>query len=273
MKKIMLFILVLAVIGILINLIPVSTYFFGTEIHEKYNNDFSDGLSLDYSGIFNLMGTNSSSNLYGFIINLTKINGNDYSVQSKLYILTGEVIYSGNLLPSFPFQASRVIEIANYSGVLNINDSLFLSFNFPDGNVVKTSMLNFSISNSTTNMLPTNFVGYPDIHSSEISNSNFTLTKVAYVSYGSQYVMTALMSVQTKLATSLFTSMFPNYSFNESFKTHPGQLLMYLGYGNGVPAQDWLGWFEYGFSFVFPLNVILLLSAGIIAIFSYRKVH
>ncbi len=40
MKKIMLFILALAVIGLLVNLNRVSTYFFGTEIHEKYNNIF-----------------------------------------------------------------------------------------------------------------------------------------------------------------------------------------------------------------------------------------
>ncbi len=43
MKKIMLFILALAVIGLLVNLNRVSTYFFGTEIHEKYNNIFLTG--------------------------------------------------------------------------------------------------------------------------------------------------------------------------------------------------------------------------------------
>ncbi len=71
MKKIMLFILTLAVIGLLVNLNRVSTYFFGTEIHEKYNNHFSDGFSLDYSGLFNLIGTNYSYYIYGFVITLT----------------------------------------------------------------------------------------------------------------------------------------------------------------------------------------------------------
>ncbi len=270
MKKIVVFVLVLAVIGILVNLIPAATYFFGTEIHEKYYNDFSGGLSLEYAGVFNLAGNRYSSITYGFIINITMINANDYSIQSTLYILSGEVIFNGNLLPSFPFKASSVSEIANYSGILSINNYPILSLIFPHGNIVKTSFQNFTISNSTTNMMPNKFLGFPDYHSGETGNFSFL---IYYVSYGSQYVMANFLDSMSKSATGLFTSMFSNYSFNESFKTGLGTLYMVLGYGNGVPAQDWLGWFDLGFSSAFPLNVILLLSAGLIALFSYRKVH
>ena len=269
MRIITLFMLILLAVGILVNFIPTLSYFFGTVTHKKYYNSFSDGLSLEYCGKYSSLGVGYT---YGFIINITKINGSYYLVQSKLYSLTGQIISSPYLLPSLPFFASSVREIYNYSAVLNINNSTFLSLIFPEGSIVKTSLLNFSIPNSITYLGPIEFLGCPGYH---YFSTNDDMTCVYYILYGSQYVLVHFLAFQSKLATDLFISMFPNYSSNESSKIQFGICLsMNLGYGNGAPTQDLFSWFEYGFShYAWPINVILLFSGGILAVFNYRKTH
>jgi len=186
--------LILLLASVFINFIPVSAYYFGTALHEKYQGSFSNGLWLVYIGTYSPGPSLNCS--HGFVTNVTKLNASYYLVQSKLYLLSGgEVLFNDHSNP--PFKASRVEEIYNYSEVLNINSSTLLQILFPQSNVVKTNILNLSISSSTTNwptpLSPYPFLGYTDYYQADVqiypTIPAFTFTNIYYVLYGSQYVL------------------------------------------------------------------------------------
>ena len=267
MRVMTLFILILAIMGILINFIPEMFFYFKVVTHMKYYGKFSDGLWLFYAGIYFTIDNN-----YGFIINITKLNASYYLVQSKLYLLPVNSSFNPDLLPSLPFKASSIKEVDNYTAILDISNSTFLQILFPQSDLVKTSLLNFSISNSTATVGPNNFFGCPGgFRPAETGNPHIPVDY--YILYGLQYLLVGFLATHTNLSTKLFILMFPNYSLSESLKTHLGNLFMVLGYGNGIPAQDWLKWITYGFSRVLPINIILLVSAGVLAIYDYRRTH
>jgi len=263
--------------SVFINFIPASAYYFGTALHEKHQGSFSNGLWLIYIGTYSPGPSFNSS--YGFVINVTKLNASYYLVQSKLYLLYGnEVSCCANSNP--PFEASKVEEIYNYSAVLNINNSTFLQILFPHNNVVRTNIVNISISNSTTTYPsprpPYSFLGYTNLYHADIqiypTIPAFIPTDIYYVLYGSQHVLSLyLSSPSSNLDRELFMSMFPHYHFNQNLLTYRGSLFIQLAYGNGIPNQDWTGWLGFGFSRFASLDMLLIISALVIALYDQRK--
>ena len=268
--------LVFLLASVFINFIPVSAYYFGTALHEKYQGSFSNGLSLVYIGTYSPGPSLNSS--YGFVTNITKLNASYYLVKSKLYLLSGEV--SCNALSNPPFNASRVGEIYNYSAVLNINNSTFLQILFPQNNVVRTNILNLTISNSTTDMPtprpPYPFLGYTSFYHASIQVypkiPAFIPTDIYYVLYGSQHVLSLFLSTPiSNVNRELFMSMFPNYHFGKTLLTYRGSLFIQLAYGNGIPNQDWLGWLGFGFGKYAPIDMLLIIGALLVALYDQRK--
>lgn len=275
MKKLTVLILALVVVGVTINFIPVSTYTFGTYIHKEHRDSFSSGISLEYYGFFGaVVEKNGTLYFFGVTINITKMNAEYYQVNSKLYKVypstTGEEGFNAKLLPAPPFYGSAVVQIANYSGNFTSSEYSLINLLFPKGNTVSDGILNFTISDSAKNMIPSGYLGFPDYYFNE---PNFTNIEVSYAYFGSQRVMSYFLGFDSNSTISLFTSLFPDFTFNVSAMHRAGPMIINIGTGNGVPAQDWFGWIHYGFGFAFPLNVILLLSSAIIAVYVYRKAN
>lgn len=294
MKALTVVALALLSVGILINFIPALAYYYGTVSHEKYYGSFSNGLSLVYAVMYSPL-FNSSYN-YGFIINITKLNASYYLVQSKLYLLSGcsisfnsgfmhvsrttipsiktYLLVNGSKDPSsFPFSASYIKEVTNYSKVLNINNSTFLQILFPKSDMVETSLLNFNISSSIATIGIDKLLGCPGYHGAHIKIFNTVVDSVPigyYMQYGSQYVMDALScDGGTNTSTELFMSMFPN--LNESHKGQQGNLVMALVYSNGVPNQDLLNWFRYGLHIFSPVNIISIFIGMVLAVINKKR--
>ncbi|MCW6170824.1 MAG: hypothetical protein LVQ96_06595 [Thermoplasmatales archaeon] len=274
MKKLTVVILALVIIGVAVNFIPASTYTFGTYIHKEYKDSFSSGISLEYYGIFGtVVKKNYTMYDLGVTVNITKMKTEYYHVDSKLYKVypspTGTG-FNAKLLPAPPFYGSSVVEISNYSGNFTRSEYSLINMLFPNGNTVSDRILNFTISHSAENMNPSGYLGFPDYYFNE---PNFTNIEVSYVHFGSQLAMSAFLTQASNNTINLLTYIFPSFTFNMSAIHVAGLTIMNLGTGNGVPAQDWFGWIYYGFGFAFPLNIILLLSSAILAVYVYRKAN
>ena len=276
MKKIIILIIVFIIFGTVINLIPVATYTFGNYIHEEYKNRDSNGISFEYYGIFGSFSpSNNSENhySYGITMNITKTNNTIYYVNSNLYKVCSSGSYpigfNGNKLPNVPFLGSSVKEIANFSGNVSKNNYPILNIIFPYHHHVRSIIGNFSIQNSSVSMSPNSYIGFPKYH---FGNTTFSSSELSYVHFSDQYIMAYSVASDSNNTIKLFTSIVP-YAYNNSNMMNAGPMIINIGNGNDVPTQNWLGWFELGFNYVFPLNIILLLSAGIIAIYEYRRVN
>jgi len=275
-KQIVIFIAILITIGLGLNLIPMSEYSFGTYLPKEYKDSNSNGIKFEYYGI--LAGNyNKSSNctyMLGFTSNITKCNSNTYYAQSNLYkIISKDNIpsgFNGKLLPDVPFFGSSVKEVSNFSAKLNYNNQL-INLLFPKNNDVNSIIGNFSIEKNYKNMFPEPYVGFPEYHFGKFNSYNSSAI-IDYIHFGSEYHMVTLATPgRSKNAYRLFESIVPDYNYNNSQVDHSICLVIQLGAGNDAPAQNWSGWFLYGLSMYFPLNIILLIAAGIIAIYYYRK--
>ncbi len=274
MKRIYSLILALALIGLLVNLIPMFTYASGPYLHEEYKNNFSQGTTLEYYGIFGLFPTNKGAYYdLGITINVTAEKAGSYSIQSKLYQINTSANlragFNGKLLPAPPFFGASVSQIADYSGDVNSSGYSLIGLLFPSGNSVSNGFQNFNISSSGKYMSPNSYLGLPTYY---FGNTSISRLEVNYVNMGSQRVMSTFVASDSNDTIGFFSSLVPNFSFNQSNMGNSGPMILTLGGGNSVPAQNWLAWFEYGFNFAFPLNVILFLASGIIAVYLFRKV-
>jgi hypothetical protein len=276
MRKFTALIIALLMIGILINFIPVSTYVFNTYPHEKYHDSFQHGISLEYYGVFgSFSAKNGTSYYYGVTINITKMGSEHYEVGANLYQIyptsQSEFIFNGNKLPGIPF-LGYVKQIDHYGGNLTGSEYALINLLFPNGNKVNAGTQNFSISSNETTMSPESYTGFPSYY---FGQTNFLKSEISYVNFGTQHVMAYYLSSDSNSTVNFFTSLTPNFHFNISSmeKTHSGPMILNIGRGNDSPGQNWAGWFEYGFGFVFPLNVVLLISSGVLSIYLFRRVN
>jgi len=252
----------LIILGVLINFVPMLSYFFKTYLPATYKGTFTEGAWLMYYGEINTY----SVNLFAFKLNVTKLGYDSYFVNLELYKQQMELNKAYGLSADLFKNATKIY---TYSGRVNSSSYPFLKMLFPEGNTVEVKeqniSLNYTIPGYASKTLDL-FIGITPYH---LVNKSIY---IQYVDYGSQKVMNYLSTdypTNLNLTKFLVDLIFPGY-WNSSISIL--NIIMKLATGNAVPSQDWLDWLNFGFSFyAFPVNVILMVAGAIIAIYYYRR--
>ncbi|WP_188681703.1 hypothetical protein [Thermogymnomonas acidicola] len=217
-------------------------------MHKEYRDTFSPGVSLEYYGTFGLVfGGNSTPYSYGVTLNVTVMGKGYYHVDSKPYEILSppgaKSGFNGNLLPGVPFYGPSIVQVSEYSGNLTAAQYPIIGLLFPRGNQVNSTITNFSLSTSPQNMAPGGYLGFPDYY---FGNVSYSLLEISYVHFGHQmvisYLLASLGPPTVNSSINLLASVFPDFGFNSSAMQRAVMLILNIGYGNAVPAQDWPGW-------------------------------
>ncbi len=256
---------VLVSVGLIINVVPVATFYFGTYDHFSHQNSMSAGSDFTYYGTYGawLSGRNNTSYAYGFEVQLIYDGGNNFHLLSTVYCLTGQSISMSIFrLPGDPFYASTQHEVFTNEVAANVSSNMFLSMVISSGGSIDTQVLKFSIKTSGFHTFAYPYVGYPTYYGTTLP----LLDNLTYVKVGNQYLMSSL-NYDGNL-TELFRSLWPDMPINNSTYASTG---MYLAGGNTGITQDWVGWLSYGAGTSFPVNVVLITAGVIFAMILIRR--
>jgi len=251
---------ILVTLGILLILLPLSSYYFGSYIHFKFKGEIKQGSEFRYGVIVGQFWDNSSHKefLIGVVLDIHRTTGNTYNINYTIYRLLGNGRI--NVHSSIPFSAQKIsLEKTGNQTVIGRNaliDQLFPE-NLP--NNVKT-----------IHTFPSDFYGYPKVY---ITNSGSE-----YLKYENTYaVLSAHLQDPCKTLGTLYPKMHTYCAVLS--KAYGNQTLakesllseVYIVNGNTAPPQDWGGWIKYGISSSFPVNFILILLGIILAIIESRQ--
>jgi len=256
-------VIALLLFGILLNIIPMGTYYFSEPYqHAKYKGVLEDGSLINYYAFFGRFVNNNTSASLGMKITVEIIGDGQYNVSYTAYKLIGNEGMDMRRLPQNPFYADHMEEIGNGWVKVNSTDP-FISVIFPKGN--KVNILNHTIPINGTGFhtFINKINGYPLVYS-DLYEYGY------YIKFGNRYVTYDLdIGLNSSQIHKLLEGIYPNIKqWNGDSEI---MAAIYWGDGNTVPPQDWTGWFVYGFSGAFPINVSLIIAAIIIAIVYVRR--
>ncbi|MDV3104824.1 hypothetical protein [Thermococcus waiotapuensis] len=248
--------MLMIIFGILINFVPVTSYYLGSYIHIPYKDSIRNGSTLEYlffMGPFHENTTNSTFNI-GVITNITYIGEDKYQLDYEGYKLTGKKTGAyPKLLPEFPFRASGGI-VKAYEGhkVVNASNEL-IQFLMPQ------KPLPGCLANASIHTFPNKFYGYPEVFMCPSPS-----IQGMYTFYKNRPVALNLNPLN---ASSIIEPIMPG-----SYTGSVSIVSVFLGWGNTVPPQDWTGWVRYGVGLYFPLNVGFIIIGILMLIVASRGV-
>ncbi|OWP56372.1 MAG: hypothetical protein B2I17_06100 [Thermoplasmatales archaeon B_DKE] len=250
--------------GIVINTIPMFSFYFGTYTHDTVHSPTASGAELNYYGIY---GFEAEPNLtgygYGFKVSVDGLGNDQYHVAITVYNISGtHVGLNEKNLQKAPFIGSTITKI--YSSNVNISyqDDPFLQFILPANTTPVSSYMTMKITGSTREYAAEAYLGYPSYLNTTTTASG---SLVNYVSVDGHYTLANFE--YTGDFYSFFSTLYPGA---KAF-TVPVFSTIILGSGNVAISQNWLGWFSYGFDISYPANVALLAVGGVLGIIRFRK--
>ncbi len=258
-------VIALFLVGLLINVIPMMSYYFSEEYQtSNYKGEFKEGAVFDYYFLVGAFKEKNEVFSLGMILHMYIINPNLYSVNVTTYKLMGtQVSFNIDLLPSLPFVA-QIVKLINKNNVtIKYNESAMAELLFPASS--KIHLINDTISSQSHHELPRRYLGYPRYYFSE------KYSRFDYLKYEKRFVLYGFSAPFTFNSTKILLSLiYPQIS-----EMAPSYNLVVinavLGGGNDVPPQDWNGWLKYGIAVAFPVNIVLIISGVIVAIVYSRR--
>ncbi len=241
--------------GLLINFVPVTSYYLGSYVHITYKGPIRNGSTLEYlffMGSFHDNTTNRTFNI-GVIANITYLGENKYRLDYEGYKLTGQKggAYP-KLLPKFPFRASgKITKVYEGHKVVNASSKL-IRFLMPQ------KPLPGCLANTTFHTFPNKFYGYPKVFGCPAPS-----IQGMYTFYKNRPVAINLDPLN---ASSVIKPIVPG-----SYTGPVSVVSVFLGWGNTVPPQDWRGWVRYGLGLYFPLNVGFVIIGILMLIVASRR--
>lgn len=248
--------IILVILGISFTFTPVLVYYTGSYSQDQFHDQFTNGVKFDY--VILETGANSiGEEWFGFVLNFTYMGGFLFELNDTLYSVTGSGISSGHGLPGNPF-TGNVSLVKSESKQLNWNNSEILQTFFPRQTVVKTSMLQVTISSETKAFGPFTQTGYAIYRIGSDPN-------VTFIQYRDWYVLGGEGGNSVNYS-SLFTFLGEN---NSGISTSIGGI--YIGLTNDAPVQDWQSWIIVGYYQIFPFNLALIAAGIVIGLVSSRR--
>ena len=256
-------VVVFVLFGLVINVIPMFSFYFGSYIQDTVHNPSANGSELRYYGFYGgAPGPNLTEYAYGFEVFITG-NGNDrYHVVETVYNVSGkEIGLDINAAQTTPF-IGNTTEVYFNSSNLSYQDSPFLQLVLPKNTTPVTNYLTLNITGGTREYAAEAYLGYP----SYLNTTAPGVSLVNYVAVDGHYILANFVYPGANF-TSFFHTIDPNArAFTSNI---PATIL--LGSGNVAISQDWLGWISYGFDLSYPVNVALLAVGGLLAIIRFRE--
>lgn len=252
--------------GLIINAIPMLSFYFGTYIQDSVHNPTVNGSELQYYGFYGAgQGPNNRTYGYGFEVSITGLGNDRYHVVETVYNVSNRIGRPVGLnikaVQTTPFFGSPIRVYYNSSD-LSYQDNPFLQLVLPKNTTPVTNYLTLKITGSTREYPAEAYLGYPS-YLNTTTASNYDL--VNYVAVGGQY--TLVNFEYSGNFSSFFHTLYPGATV---FKFLLGTTIV-LGSGNVAINQDWIGWISYGFDISYPVNVAFLAVGGLLAIITFRK--
>ena len=255
-------VVVFVLFGLVINVIPMFSFYFGSYIQDTVHNPSANGSELQYYGFYGAApGPNLTDYAYGFEISITGLGNDRYHVVETVYNVSGiKVGLDIQAVQTTPF-IGNTTEVYSSSSNLSYQDSPLLQLVLPKNTTPVTNYLTLNITGGTREYAAEAYLGYP----SYLSTTTPIGSLVNYVAVDNQYI----------LANFEYASDFGVFfhTLDPGAKLLPGQVfaIIVLGSGNVAISQDWLGWISYGFDLSYPVNVALLAVGGLLAIIRFRE--
>ena len=257
-------VVVFVLFGLVINVIPMFSFYFGSYIQDTVHNPSANGSELRYYGFYGgAPGPNLTDYAYGFEISITGLGNSVYHVDETVYNVSnsvGKPIGLNIKDIKTPFIGSTTKVYFNSSN-LSYQDSPFLQLVLPKNTTPVTNYLTLNITGGTREYAAEAYLGYP----SYLNTTTPSGSLVNYVAVDSQYI---LANFEYGGGFGVFF-----HTLDPGAKLLPGQVfaIIVLGSGNVAISQDWLGWISYGFDLSYPVNVALLAVGGLLAIIRFRE--
>ncbi len=251
---------ILITLGVLLILLPLSSYYFGSYVHFKFKGEIKPGSELRYGVTVGQFWDNSSHKefLIGAVLDIRRTTGNGYRINYSIYRLLGNGRI--NVHSSIPFSAQKISLEKTGDQTVSGKNALIEQL-FPEELPDKVK---------TEHTFPSDFYGYPKVY---VTNSGSE-----YIKYKNTY---AVLSAHLKKPCKTLGSLYPRMHTYCAVlsKAYGNQTLaeesllseVYVVDGNTAPPQDWGGWIKYGISSSFPVNFILILLGIILVIIESRQ--
>ncbi len=251
--------ILLIVFGILVNFIPVASYYLGTYVHVTSRGALRKGSTFEFcSGVGTFYDKKTKEPFaLGFVLNLTYDGPKDYVVTYNVYKLKGSRWkVNPNTRPDSRFYGSDGVEFIEHGKkILSSNDGLV--------HLVFSGLVSSSCNLSTFHTFPNRFYGFPRVFE---CNHNGTVGMYTRFQDGKVLLLQTYTSNMTLINSLLSLT---NVSVNET----GGEVMgLFLSGGNTIPPQDWAGWLKYGFGVSFPLNVGFVIIGMLMLIVASRRV-
>ena len=244
--------------GILVNFIPVASYYLGTYIHVPFRGVLKEGSTFEYSsaiGTFHDKGGEPFA--LGLVLNLTYEGQKGYAVTYNIYKLRGgQWKVDPNARPDTRFYASGGVNLIVH-GEKNVspNDRLV--------DIVLPNSVPGLCNRTTFHTFPNHFYGFPRVFE---CNHNETVGMYTKLHDGRRLLLQVYTS-DTSEINSLLSLAGTHVNGTEELV-----MGLFLSGGNTVPPQDWTGWIKYGFGASFPLNVGFVVIGMLMLIMASRRV-
>jgi len=257
------FVVIFLFFGLILNLIPVSSFYFGSYIHEPMLNPTSNNSELNFYGFYGASpGPNLTGYGYGFEMSIRSMGDGNYFLSETVYNVSGRTVgLNIRELPKTPFIGNSVKKIFNSSVYVNYKDSPFLQLVITNSTTPDRNYFNLVITDKTREYNAAPYLGYPYYLNTTTNSSNL----VSYVKAGNYYV----------LANFNWNSGFSNFFQTLDPGARPmvkgASATILIGSGNVKIEQNWAGWISYGFYTTFPVNIGLLTVGGFMSIIRFRR--
>lgn len=252
--------------GLVINAIPMFSFYFGSYIQDTVHNPSANGSELQYYGFYgSAPGPNLTEYAYGFEFFITGLGNSVYHVDETVYNVSnsvGKPIGLNIKDIKTPFIGSMTTKVYSSSSNMSYQDSPFLQLVLPKNTTPAANYLTLKITGNTREYAAEAYLGYPSYLNTTAPSDSL----VNYVAVDGQYILANFVYPGANF-TSFFHTIEPNaMAFTSNL---PATIL--LGSGNVAISQDWLGWISYGFDLSYPVNVALLAVGGLLAIIRFRE--
>ncbi|MHB1493242.1 MAG: hypothetical protein ACYCSG_05065 [Thermoplasmataceae archaeon] len=258
---------ILIVFGIIINFVPMGSYYFTTYNNSLYKGTIVTGSCWNYNGTFGTFALNESKGTtfyYGIDLTVTKSTNNNYEISEKIFNLSSHVgiVISG-------FSGGTVTSVQKYTIECH-STGLIPSILFPNSRTITNKYFSERLCNNSYSPGTEPFVGIPYEHLTNQTNSGFLSL---YIESNGNYLLNQFTGTGDPLLgsdslLSLFSNFYP--SVPKLNVTNAGFFLTLTG-GNTVPSQRWVTWLEDGFYGAYPVNLAVLLAGIILSVIGLRR--
>ncbi|MHB8560138.1 MAG: hypothetical protein ACYDAP_03095 [Thermoplasmataceae archaeon] len=257
------FVVMFLFFGLILNLIPMFSFYVGSYVHEPMINPTSNNSKLNFYGFYGASpGPNLTGYGYGFEMSILSMGGGNYSLSETIYNVSGRTVgLNIRELPKTPFIGNSVKKIFSSSVDVSYKDSPFLQLVITNRTTPDRDYFNLVITDKTREYNAASYLGYPYYLNTTTNSSNL----VNYVRAGNYHVLANFYW------NSGFSTFFQTLDPSAKPMVKSASATILIGSGNVKIEQDWAGWISYGFYMTFPVNIGLLTVGGFMSIIRFRR--